>query len=326
LLVYHERHDVIRYKGHHSASKNPWLSQRGTNSTKESSAKITHTLKIILVHGFTQNAESMSPFANELEIALKAVPMSAPLSNSHEEDPVASLTPQLEPLHITASTSTPSLALYRFSPSIYGIDLPGHGMSSSIETGPWETARLLGEAFGRGIYIGYSMGARICLHLALSYPELVEALVLISASAGIKNDNVRQARKSSDDEMAKALDEGRPDLATFLERWTEQPLFSTLPDHAKMTEQRMANTPSGLASSLRLCGAGVCDPLWNQLGALKMPVHCFAGTLDSRYTYYALRMARLIGANATVSLIPSTGHACYMERPKLVSSLISNLI
>lgn len=293
---------------------------------KESSAKITRTLRIILVHGFTQNAECMSPFANELRIALKAVPTSVPLSNSHEEDTVASLTPQLEPLPATTSTSTPSLALYRFSPSIYGIDLPGHGMSSSVETGPWETARLLGEAFGRGIYVGYSMGARICLHLALSYPELVETLVLISASAGIDNDNARQARKSSDDEMAKTLDEERPDFATFLERWTEQPLFSTLPDEAKMTEQRMTNTPSGLASSLRLCGAGACDPLWNRLGTLKMPVHCVAGTLDNRYTYYALRIARLIGTNATVSLIQSAGHACYMERPKLVSSIIANLI
>jgi 2-succinyl-6-hydroxy-2,4-cyclohexadiene-1-carboxylate synthase len=264
---------------------------------------------MLLVHGFTQNAECMAPFARELGTAMEAASQLPPPIDDSDGDP-----------------GTPSLALCDLAPSIYGIDLPGHGRSSSIQTGPWETARLLGEAFGRGIYVGYSMGARICLHLALSSPELVEALILISASAGIDDGEARMARKISDDAMAVALEGGTPDIAGFLERWTGQPLFSTLPEQAKMIEERLANTPSGLASSLRLCGAGVCDSLWGRLHELEMPVHCVAGMLDGRYSYYALRTAQLIGANATVSLIPSAGHACYAERPKLISSLVASLL
>ena len=46
-------------------------------------------------------------------------------------------------------------------------------------------AALLGAAGGRADYLGYSMGARFCLHLALARPDLVRRLVLVSGTAGI---------------------------------------------------------------------------------------------------------------------------------------------
>ncbi len=52
----------------------------------------------------------------------------------------------------------------------------------------WSTgAHLLGAAGGTAAtYLGYSMGARFCLHLALARPDLVRRLVLISGTAGIE--------------------------------------------------------------------------------------------------------------------------------------------
>ena len=265
----------------------------------------------------------MIPFAEELDSALEPISKVFPSDNDPYGYVPVGLKTELES---SEAVITSRLALHRLSSSIYGVDLPGHGLSSSVQTGPWETAGSLGKTFGRGVYIGYSMGARICLYLALSSPELIEALILVSGSAGIEDEDARIARKSSDDALAISLEEGRPDLATFLERWTEQPLFSTLPAQSRMIAERMTNTPAGLSSSLRLCGAGACDSLWGRLHELAMPVHCIAGMLDGRYSYYALRMARLIGANATVSLVQSAGHACYAERPKLASLLIANLL
>ncbi len=50
---------------------------------------------------------------------------------------------------------------------------------------------------GRATYVGYSMGGRLCLHLAVARPELVERLVLVSATAGIDDRGERAARRAS---------------------------------------------------------------------------------------------------------------------------------
>src|SRR5207244_754755 len=74
-------------------------------------------------------------------------------------------------------------------------------------------------------YVGYSMGGRICLRLALDRPDLVEALVLVGASPGIADADAREARQRSDALLAADLDTG--DTGEFLTRWLAQPLFET---------------------------------------------------------------------------------------------------
>src|SRR3954447_20225907 len=57
------------------------------------------------------------------------------------------------------------------------LDVPGHGLSSSLTAGLWEGADLIAERGGRATYLGYSMGARFALHVALAHPAVVDALV-----------------------------------------------------------------------------------------------------------------------------------------------------
>src|SRR5437763_16249788 len=59
------------------------------------------------------------------------------------------------------------------------MDLPGHGGSGRARMSFADTVEAVGEAGGQGVYVGYSMGGRLCLQLALEHPNLVEALVLI---------------------------------------------------------------------------------------------------------------------------------------------------
>ena len=54
------------------------------------------------------------------------------------------------------------------------VDAPGHGKSSDVRGGLWDGARLIAEQGGDATYLGYSMGARLVLHLALANPEPVE--------------------------------------------------------------------------------------------------------------------------------------------------------
>jgi 2-succinyl-6-hydroxy-2,4-cyclohexadiene-1-carboxylate synthase len=200
------------------------------------------------------------------------------------------------------------------------VDLPGHGGSAAVRAGFAEAAALLGETGGAGVYVGYSLGGRLCLRLALDRPDLVRALVLIGASPGIAEPSERAARRAFDEALAVRLE--RDGLEAFLERWLAQPLFATLPPERAGLKARLANTPAGLAASLRLHGTGTQEPLWERLGSLRPPALLVAGALDGKFAGLATRMAAAIGPGARVAPVPGAGHAAHLERPDEVARLI----
>src|SRR5258708_20643612 len=89
------------------------------------------------------------------------------------------------------------------------------------------TAISIGVQGKRAIYVGYSMGGRLTLRLALERPELVQALVLVSSTAGIADDAARHERVVSDELLAISVE--RDGVDAFLEKWLAQPLFPGLP-------------------------------------------------------------------------------------------------
>jgi 2-succinyl-6-hydroxy-2,4-cyclohexadiene-1-carboxylate synthase len=196
------------------------------------------------------------------------------------------------------------------------VDAPGHGRSARVEADLWEGAELLVATARRGTYLGYSMGARLCLHAALAHGAQVRGLVLLGATAGIDDPEGRAERGASDEGWARCLEtEG---LEVFLERWLAQPLFATLHPTAAGLDARRENTVAGLASSLRRAGTGVQEPLWPRLGELAMPVLVLAGERDERFVTLGERLAGAIGANATLAVVAGAGHAAHLEGPEAV--------
>jgi 2-succinyl-6-hydroxy-2,4-cyclohexadiene-1-carboxylate synthase len=220
----------------------------------------------------------------------------------------------------TLASWDPTAAWLAARHRVVRVDLPGHGGSAAVRAGFSEAAALLGEAGGAGAYVGYSLGGRLCLRLALDRPDLVRALVLIGASPGIADPSERAARRASDEALAARLE--RDGLEAFLERWLAQPLFATLPPERVGLKARLANTPAGLAASLRLHGTGTQEPLWVRLGSLRPPALLVAGALDGRFVGLATRMAAAIGPGARIALVPEAGHAAHLERPDEAARLI----
>jgi 2-succinyl-6-hydroxy-2,4-cyclohexadiene-1-carboxylate synthase len=204
-------------------------------------------------------------------------------------------------------------------------DAPGHGRSAAVQVDLWATADLLAEVVpGQATWVGYSMGGRTALHLALARPDKVLRLILISTSAGIEDPGQRAARRAADDALAERIQQEGTER--FLARWLAQPLFATLLPVDAGLDDRMTNTPGGLASSLRLAGAGAQGPLWarlGELGANGLPVLVLAGELDREYRRHAARMAKLIGSTARTEMIIGAGHACHLERPAEVAAAIT---
>jgi 2-succinyl-6-hydroxy-2,4-cyclohexadiene-1-carboxylate synthase len=182
------------------------------------------------------------------------------------------------------------------------------------------TAETLGVRGGTGTWVGYSMGGRLCLRLALDRPDIVERLVLLSASPGIASPGEREARLAADERRVQDLE--RDGVEKFLDQWLSQRLFETLPREAAMLDDRRRNTKHGLAHQLRALGQAAHEPMWDQLGSLEMPVLVVSGQWDRAYTEIAERTGGAIGANATVATIEKAGHALHLERPQEVAQLI----
>jgi 2-succinyl-6-hydroxy-2,4-cyclohexadiene-1-carboxylate synthase len=193
------------------------------------------------------------------------------------------------------------------------IDAPGHGGSSPLTVDLAGAARLVGEAGGRAIYAGYSMGARLALHLALQSPELVVALVLLGSTAGIDDPVERQARRVHDERLAETIES--IGVEAFVEQWLAGPLFAGLAGDPAGRADRTRNTAAGLASSLRLAGTGAQQPLWDRLAELRMPTLILAGELDLKFSEIGRAMASAIGPTASYASIPAAGHASHLEQP-----------
>ncbi len=202
---------------------------------------------------------------------------------------------------------------------VVAVDAPGHGDSGAVRADLPSAARMLGATGGPATYVGYSMGGRLCLHLAVAHPDLVRRLVLVSTTAGIEDPTERAARRQSDEALAASIE--RDGVDAFLDRWLALPLFATLPRDAATLDDRRRNSAGGLASSLRLAGAGAQESLWDRLGELPMPVLVIAGARDARYVAIGRRLAELIPQSA-FEVVERAGHAVHLEQPDAFAGVL----
>lgn len=205
-------------------------------------------------------------------------------------------------------------------------DLAGHGSADITLDGSdlVEMADQLVEAFGRAIWVGYSMGGRTALRLALDHPDAVAGLVLVGATAGIDDPDERAARRASDEHLAERIE--ADGVAAFLDRWLAQPLFADLEAAADDLMARRSNRPDGLAASLRRAGTGTMDPpWWGDLHRIGAPTRVIAGAEDAKFVGLGRRLAERIGSWASFGAFDGCGHAAHLERPDLLAAEVVEL-
>jgi 2-succinyl-6-hydroxy-2,4-cyclohexadiene-1-carboxylate synthase len=202
------------------------------------------------------------------------------------------------------------------------VDLPGHGKTRGVGgdesyTMP-NTARALVDLLDslnieRCFLVGYSMGGRLALYLALNFPERFPKIVVESASPGLKNQQERDARIQHDFKLASQLETS--DLSSFLANWYNQPLFASLkkhPEFNRIIESKLQNNPFELARALRNLSTG-CQPcLWDKLKQNGNPLLLLAGEYDNKFLSINTEMASLCEA-ARLEIISSCGHNIHFE-------------
>lgn len=206
------------------------------------------------------------------------------------------------------------------------IDLPGHGRTPAPPDPARCTLPLVAGDIATRLYdlgatpahlIGYSMGARLALGIALLHPDAVRTLVLESGSPGLATEAERAARRALDEALAARIEQHG--IVAFVEEWERLPLWVSqqrLPEtvRQRLRAQRLRNTPSGLATSLRGMGTGAQPSYWDDLPRLSIPTLLITGELDAKFT--AIAQAMCARCPAMIHRITAdAGHAPHLERP-----------
>lgn len=216
---------------------------------------------------------------------------------------------------------------------VIALDQLGHGRSDApAQPARYRVERVVDDLTAlldaldapRAHVVGYSMGGRVALQLAVSRPERVASLVLESASPGIASEAERAARVRSDDDLAELAE--RDGLAAFVDRWEGVPLFASqasLPPEtrARLREQRLAGSAPGLAGSLRGMGAGQTPCLVDRLSELACPTLLLVGARDTRYVALGRAMAAAI-PRARLMEVADAGHTIHLEQPARFGALV----
>jgi len=190
------------------------------------------------------------------------------------------------------------------------VDLPGHGLTRTVEADRFFTMPTVAGALAEVIegtgtpatLVGYSMGGRLALYMAVQ-------------------------RQEHDNALADRLQ--REPLEDFLHWWYRQPLFATLSADPlrlqKIVQRRRRQDAQQLARSLRMMGSGIQPPLWDDLPGIACPTHLIVGENDRKFRQIARRMTER-NNRFTSNVIEGAGHNTHEECPELFTAALKRLL
>ncbi len=205
--------------------------------------------------------------------------------------------------------------------------MPGHGPSPRTEGATFDEVldTMAPWAAGRRVLVGYSLGARLALSLALRHPGDVRAVVLVGGTPGLEDPADRAKRAADDDAFAASI--VRDGLDAFVQRWEALPLFATqreLPTEVRAAQRtwRGAHEAAGVAWALSTLSTGRMPSQWDALASAPFAVHAVTGERDEKFTRVADEMVRRGGGRVTHHRVAGVGHNVVLEDPSAVAAVV----
>jgi 2-succinyl-6-hydroxy-2,4-cyclohexadiene-1-carboxylate synthase len=217
------------------------------------------------------------------------------------------------------------------------VDLLGHGRTDSpadtdryrIEKAVEDIKYLLDSLKVEKVnLLGYSMGGRLAVAFAVTYPSRVSSLILESSSPGLKTEEERKQRAEQDDRLAERI--STKGMTDFVDYWEGIPLFTSqksLPAalQAEIRENRLSQNPEGLANSLRGMGTGTQPGYWQELSSLPMEMLFIVGELDNKFCKIAEEMQKTV-KRASIEKVSGCGHAIHVEEPEKFGTIVRKFL
>jgi pimeloyl-ACP methyl ester carboxylesterase len=224
----------------------------------------------------------------------------------------------------------PDLLAERFQ--VVLLDNRGVGESDAPD-GPYTVSQLAADVvavadhagIARTNLVGVSLGGYIAQEVALTYPERVEKLVLVSTSPG--GPQAVPMPQSTQDLFARfPTMEREAGLRRFVENSLGERGVRELPDLVEeIFRYRLAHAPP-VDAWLAQAAAGAAFDAFDRLGAIGAPTLVIAGGAD---VVIDPRNSALLGElipGARVEVVPDRGHLLMWEEPERVAELVTRFL
>jgi 2-succinyl-6-hydroxy-2,4-cyclohexadiene-1-carboxylate synthase len=216
--------------------------------------------------------------------------------------------------------------------SVAGLYLPGHHPDVPAQTSFEATC----DAIARSLQalradalrlVGYSLGARLALGIALRHPKLLQRVTLVSGHIGLQGLEDRQTRHTLDAHWVALLNQ--EGIESFVDAWERQAIFASQTTLSEMQrqnqrQQRLRHHPQALAQSLQSAGLAQMPDYWPQLSSIAIDVAYIVGRADAKFSAIA-RRAHALTPHATLDFIDGCGHNPLLEVPEKLADLIAGV-
>ena len=207
-------------------------------------------------------------------------------------------------------------------------DVRGHGETESPETA--YTMSLFSEdlyQFTKAIkvknayFLGYSMGGRLALNLAIDHPEIVKALILANSPVGLMPPEAMEGRQV----MLELLEKG--DFKIAVELMTTNafsPGFkdNNLTEFEKYKNVKLKNKSVCFTRIIR--AIGTFNPI-PDLSKVQCPVLIIIGENDAIMGVDQGKLAQKAIVGSELVILP-TGHAAALELPRKFNSAVMQFL
>lgn len=250
---------------------------------------------LVLVHGFSQQADSWNDVAGKLSVNLPVYAFEL-VGHGKSNKPTSSAAYTLR------EQAKSLLAFLRF------VAVCHDGVSPAL--------------------VGYSMGGRVALSAWVDFPlefsACVSCLVLESVGFGSESEHDRLATEKRDKQHAARLRSAG--LCEFMNTWENAQVFASqkaLPDkvRAEVRASRMNNDSEALARSFEYAGQHEMPSRKRVLEVLSgaqsnaLPVLYLAGGKDEKYR--TLSQELLDFNHIQIRIVPEIGHNVHLEAPDI---------
>ena len=205
-------------------------------------------------------------------------------------------------------------------------------VTSAVEIEPasdWQSSlkQLSESTCEQSVLIGYSMGARLALGLALEYPHRYEGLIFVSGNPGLESDDACEQRREADEQVAKKIEAGL--VEPFLKDWYQASVFAALPEEIRKVEiqRKMARCSTHWPAILRANSVSQQPNYWPRLNELSIPTVVVAGELDEKYSKIAAKIAEESDSpDLSAQVVSECGHMVHREQPTALVQIIRDFV